>query len=179
MWIVARHLGRLEGPGRGSERARVRYVKWHLGVVAGRGGASKLDLAEDAARALADSVELMIADDGRDAALPVSSEALAGVFEEPVGRRLLAVNTYQDVQWFNRERFSELVGALCAAAAVRSVTADPADALEGLTRACDAARLLPAAAEASDFRVVEFLAGSDADAGTDAGQTTDRPERKD
>ncbi len=184
MWIVARHLGRLEGPGRGSERARVRYVKWHLGVLLGE-VAKKLDLAEDAARALADSVELMIAEDGRDPALPVSPEALAGVFEDPAGRRFLAVNTYQGVEWFNRERFADLVGAFCAAAAIRSVTADPAEALEGLARACDAARLLLAAAETSDFRVVDFLGSlnpdpdRDADTDADAGHTTDRPERKD
>ena len=175
MWIVARHLGRLEGPGRGSERARVRYLNWHLGLLLVE-VAQKLGLTEDAARALADEVELMISADRRDAAMPSSSEEIAAVFEDPTGRRFLAVNTYQEVEWFNRERFSDLVGALCASAAVRSVTADPADAIAEVARACDAARLLITAAEASDYRVADFLAGSDRD--SVPRQTTDRPERK-
>ncbi len=175
MWIVARQLGRLEGPRRGGERARVRYVKWHLGLLLVE-VAQKLGLSEDAARALADEVELMITADRRDAAMPSSSEEIAAVFEDPTGRRFLAVNTYQEVEWFNRERFSDLVGALCASAAVRSVTADPADAIAEVARACDAARLLIAAAEASDYRVADFLAGSDRD--SVPRQATDRPERK-
>ncbi len=185
MWIVARHLGRLEGPSRGGERARVRYLKWHLASLLVE-VARELGLTEDAARALADAVELMISSDGLDAAMPGSSHEIAKIFEDPTGRRFLAVNTYEEVEWFNRERFSDLVGALCASASIRSVTADPADAVEGVSRACDAARLLIAAAEASDYRVVDFLKGSepgaDSDAesevDSDAGSATDRPERK-
>ncbi len=176
MWIVARHLGRLEGPDRGRERARARYVNWHLGLLLGE-VAQKLGVPEDAARALADAVELMILSERRAAAMPASPGELAAVFEDPVGRRFLAVNTHREIVWFNRERFVDLVGALVAASAIRSVVVDPADAVEGVARACDAVRLLIAAAEASDFQVVDFLAGRNADA--DGEPATDRPDRND
>lgn len=170
-WIVTRRLGRLEGPDRGRIRARARYIDWHLGSVVVE-VAQQLGVVEDAARALADVVELMIVAERRNATLPTSPCELAGVFNDPVGRRFLAVNTFREIEWFNRERFGELVGALVAAAAVQSVTANPAAAIEGVAGVCDAARLLVAAAEASDFRVEEFRAGSGAE------PQADRPERK-
>ncbi len=76
------------------------------------------------------------------------------------------INTHRDVEWFNRERFAELVDGLCVAASVRSVTEHAGDSIEGVGRAFDAARELMVAAEASNFRVLEFLAETGAEAGT-------------
>ena len=180
MWIVTRHLGRIQGPGRDGKSVRELYVDWHLGYLLAE-VAQQLGVSGDSARAIADAVELMIASDDLFAEMPTSGRHLAHLFEDPVGRRFLAINTHEDVEWFNRERFVDLVEGLCTVISVRSVTGNAADALDGVARAREGARELMAAAQAAEFKVLEFLA--DADTGTDAeteketGRTTDRSER--
>jgi len=172
-WIVARHLGRLEGPDPSGIRARARYADWYLGpllieVLNGLG------LSEDTARPIAGAVELMLDSGGRSAEMPASVDELSDLLKDPAGRFYLAVNTYNDVEWFNRERFSDLIGGLCTAACVRAVVAGPDDAVSGVIRACNRARRLMAEAEASEFRVGAFL--SNADAEESAGADVDRDE---
>jgi hypothetical protein len=174
MWIAARHLGGLGGADREGAGARARYVDWHLGsplieVVRGLG------LSEDKTPHIAAAVELMLAADGLPIGMMAAGRQLAGLFEDPVGRRYLAVNTYRGVEWFNRERLADLLGALCTAACVRSVTRGSGDALDRVTRNCDAVERVMAAAEASDFRVRSFLEDADAD----TGKATDEPGRTD
>jgi hypothetical protein len=164
LWIVVRNLGRLESRDQASAHTREMYRSGHFGLLLVE-VVQKLGLSEDAAHVLADTVELMIDATTRGGAEPTTPRELADIFEDSVGRRFLAVNTHREVVWFNRERFSQLVGALCAAAAIRSVTADPANAAEGVVAACEVANSLNRSAERSDFRVAEFLVRSEVEAG--------------
>ena len=182
-WIAARHLGRLEGPDPSGKRARARYAEWHLGTVPVE-AIQSVGVSPDRAHPIADAVELMLTTDERPAEMAAAPGRLADVFEDPVGRRFMAVNTHRDVEWFNRERFADLVRGLCAGACVRSVTGDSADVFEDVARACHWAKQLLAAAEASDYKVLEFLSGPDVDADgktdpdIDAGRATKGPGRR-
>ncbi len=77
-------------------------------------------------------------------------------------RRFLQVNRYQDVLWFNRESFAELLGWLLVAAVVeaQAVVGRPDAEVAGLIAARYAiVRRLRRAAEGSGYRVERLLEG--------------------
>jgi hypothetical protein len=157
MWILVRHLGSLlRGEQKGPVIRRL-FVDWHLRpllVEVGR----ELEEPEETARLGADLVELMITADRGEPENQLSPSRLGDLFEDSVGCRLLAVNTYEGVRWFNRERFTLLIGGLCAATSIRLVAGRAEDALESVERVCTEANRMMAAAESSGFKVSEFLA---------------------
>ena len=72
-------------------------------------------------------------------------------------QRLLQVNRYQDVLWFNQEAFEQVLWWMMVIATV-TITVDETVASAGAVEACyDVIQQLQAAEAASDFRVEALL----------------------
>jgi hypothetical protein len=160
VWAVARHLSPMSSREEGSATAKDRLDPWHLGALLAE-VEQGLGLSEDAARWTARATELVNATPEWSEDAPLSAGDFRGAFEDPLGSRLLGVNTFKGERFFNRERFEHLAYLALLAGAVRMVTEDPLSAPEGLANGCDAVHSLLVEAEDSGYRVEEFLAGAD------------------
>ena len=158
VWIVARHLNRMDGRDRESAAEGTLLDRWHLGAVLAE-VEGLLGLTDDAARWAVRAVELLSAAPKWNEDAPVLAGDFLEAFADPLGCWLLGVNTYRGERFFNRERFQDLAYLILLTGAVRTVTEDPLSAPEGLSRRRDAVQSLLVEAEASGYRVEEFLAG--------------------
>jgi hypothetical protein len=158
-WVVARHLeelrcrpDRAEGAGKHYENLHLRSTLVDTVMAFGRGG--------DAGQRAAETVALMIdliAWSSQRKGLEGIGPALADAFGSDVGRRFLRVNRHADVLWFNREAFEELLRWLTLAWVVDGIVEDSESAFRSIAATASVWKVLCTAAEASDFRLVEFL----------------------
>ncbi len=162
VWILVRHLGGFGGREDARELARIRLDEWYVGSTLAD-LLSRLGEDREAARRRVAAVDLMLAGEGweKRSGDPESGlrDVVAEVFSSPEGQRFLGVHRYDDVGWFNREAFEDLVRWFVVTAAVDSVTGDgdaSAETISGLGRTVE--RLL-ATAERSNYRVSDLLEG--------------------
>ncbi len=158
-WIVARRLGDLVTDPSGLA-ARELYREWHLGVAISE-AMEDLGVPDWMATRAVAAVEMILAAEPWLASLGAAEDAwgelLSRLFDDPVGRRFLDVNRYQEVLWFNREAFNELIGWLVTAAAVRAV-AEAEQARARIQRLTEIADRLVVAADTAGYRVDALMA---------------------
>jgi hypothetical protein len=158
-WVVARHLGEISAHQDPTGGALELYADWHLRstlvdtvMAFGRG--------EDIGQRAAETVALMI--DLIDWRSPQSGLeriglALSEAIGSAAGQRFLGVNRHADVLWFNREAFEDLLRWLMFAWILDDIVEDSESAPRTIAATAAVWEVLHAAAEASSFRLVEFL----------------------
>ena len=158
-WIVVRHLGRAGGRDDAIALARLRFDKWHLNsalvdIMMALGG------SEDDGRRAADAVGLMIETvDWRSKATGLEGlgPGLAEMIDSEEGRRFLRVNRHEDVWWFHREAFEELLRWSMLAWIVDGIVEDSESAPAEIEATAIVWDTLTEAAESSSFRLVDFI----------------------
>ncbi len=158
-WVIARRLGEIAGVGKMSGATRQLYFDWHLRstlvdiVVA-------LGRSEGDARRVAETVDLMIQSverRPRGSGLEGLGSVLATLVDGEAGRSQLRVNRHGDVLWFHRESFGELLLWVLLGWVSDAVVEDSTTAPATVTAAAAVLETLAEAAEASGYRLADFL----------------------
>ncbi|SDM58670.1 Alpha amylase, catalytic domain [Geoalkalibacter ferrihydriticus] len=82
-------------------------------------------------------------------------QAMANFLQNPAAREYLGVNLYEGIEWFNRERYENLVYWLCLLGALHQASGEDTDQklLSTVTALVDEARYLLAQAHAQGYQV--------------------------
>jgi glycosidase len=166
-WIVARHLGSLDGEREALERSRSLFEQWYLRAAVGD-RLHEIGLPQETAQRHAAIIDLLLAADGWDSATDNLDEsfgaALRSILNTAGGQRRLGVNRYGGELWFNGEAFELLAAGLAMTAAVSAVRSGGAEVEARLRSILECVERGREAASESGFRLaelLELLAGSD------------------
>jgi len=158
-WVLVRHLAEIDDRGDRQEMARERFIEWHLNsalvdlVIA-------LGRSEDDGRRAALAVDLMIETVGwrsKAKGFEGMGPALAEMIASEAGERFLRVNRHNNVLWFHREAFEELLRWMILAWVSDGIVEDSECAPANLAATAAVWETLVAAAEGSGFSAAEFI----------------------
>jgi len=158
-WVIAHNLGKTSDSSHRRVSARDLFTGWHLrsslvDIVTGLGR------SEDDGRRAADTVYLMIESIGwrsKSDGMAGMGPALSEMVASDVGQRFLRANEHGGVLWFHREAFEELLLWVMLAWIAQDVVEDSEAASAHIAATAAVWQTLGEAAEASGFRLQEFL----------------------
>jgi hypothetical protein len=158
-WVIAHHLGKIDDRRNRRLTARELFSDWHL-------RSTLVDIVIDLGRSeeegwrAADTVDLMIKFVGsrsKAEGMAGMGPALIEMVASDAGQRFLRANEHGDVLWFHREAFEELLMWVVLAWLSEDVVEDSEGAPAHVAATAAVWRTLRAAAEASGFRLADFL----------------------
>jgi glycosidase len=160
-WWALHRLGEINGREGYEEAGRRLMGEWRLSkVIEGVLG----DLAFEPMQVgqWSHLLTILVGHQGRLTRLISAGTTAADLFEllfrDEAIRLYLQFNTYEDILWFQRDRFESLTHWLCLTTAVTALSAEPdARPRQTLAQLCNLARLLTDSAAAAHYKVDDFL----------------------
>jgi hypothetical protein len=158
-WVLVHALGKIMGEAGFEQQSRSWIDEWLLGKIVA-GVLRDLELDEAAAWRAVTIVKLLTAHQSWFVAKR-PHQVLEQLLQDDEVQQFMQVNRYQDVLWFNKEAFEELLEWLLLAAAVQ-LSADPGHTLNEAAKeiaACrGVTRKLRRAEKKSGYQVERMLA---------------------
>jgi hypothetical protein len=172
-WIFMHLVGKLNQPAGNEEASRTWIDEWRLGKAFTR-GLSDLALSAEEAQHLNSLLKVLTThhdwhqkyqwmQSGRTKKLPALGAFLQDLLNDPEVLRVIKINRYQDVLWFNQEAFESLlwwlleVAAVDLGAALETKTLSLESYIDRLALCYTAIAALGAAGIASGFQVERLV----------------------
>jgi hypothetical protein len=126
-WAYTHNLGRVMGEEEAIERSRSWIDEWLLGRIFAR-SLQDLELTESEALNSVGIIKILVRRQTWFESIPLNNQSaytlLRSLLEEEDVRQFLQINRYQNVLWFNKEAFEQLLGWLVAISVI-SLNSDP------------------------------------------------------
>jgi glycosidase len=156
-WLFTHRLGGIVARQNATEISRSWMDEWLLGKIIAR-TLQDMGLAENAAWRDVTLIKILIS---HNISPQLSAFSLQKLLADGDVQRYISVNRYQDILWFNKEAFEELLSWLCVTAIVDLTGVGEPQDLNSLQKqigaVCEIVRKLLVAEEASGFQVEKLL----------------------